>query len=86
MSASAEAKRSEGKIAEALFSINNVDPNELKMQLTERLAAKLGIDLEEERSNYSLGKAIEEAAKSLDSTQISELEEDLGLKTAGVSL
>ncbi|MFN7101229.1 MAG: hypothetical protein ACK4N1_01265 [Pseudorhizobium sp.] len=86
MSASAESRRSEGKIAEALFSINNVDPNELKMQLTERLAAKLGIDLEKERSNYSLGKAIEEAAKSLDSTQISELEKDLGLKAAGVSL
>ncbi|MEH6690843.1 MAG: hypothetical protein V7774_06620 [Pseudorhizobium pelagicum] len=86
MSASTEAKRSEGKIAEALFSINNVDPNELKMQLTERLAAKLGIDLDEKRSNYSLGKAIEEAAKSLDSTQIKQLEEDLGLKDAGVTL
>jgi hypothetical protein len=86
MNASAEAKWSEGKIAEALFSINNVDPNELKMQLTERLAAKLGIDLDEKRSNYSLGKAIEEAAKSLDSTQITQLEEDLGLKAAGVSL
>ncbi|WP_051679825.1 hypothetical protein [Pseudorhizobium marinum] len=86
MSASTEAKRSEGKIAEALFSINNVDPNELKMQLTERLAAKLGIDLEEERSNYSLGKAIEEAVKNLDRTQILELEKDLGLKDAGVTL
>jgi hypothetical protein len=86
MSASAEAKRSEGKIAEALFSINNVDPNELKMQLIERLAAKLGVDLDEKRSNYSLGKAIEEAAKSLDSTQIKQLEEDLGLDAAGVSL
>ena len=86
ISASTEAKRAQDKIAEALFGINNVDANELKMQLTERLAVKLGIDLEKERSNYSLGRAIEEAVKELDLTQIAELEDELGLKDAGVTL
>lgn len=86
ISASVDAKRAKEKIAEALFGIHSVNPNELKIQLTERLAAKLGIDLSEERSNFALGRAIEEAVKQLDSTQISELEEELGLKAAGVSL
>lgn len=88
VSASIEARRAREKIAEALFDINNVDANELKLKLTERLAAKFGIDLEEDRSNFSLGRAIEEAIKQLglDHTAISKLEDELGLKAAGVSL
>ncbi|MCJ8517748.1 hypothetical protein ABID21_000739 [Pseudorhizobium tarimense] len=86
ISASLEARRAKEKIAEALFSVNRVDPNELKMQLTERLAARLGIDLDEERSNYSLGKAIEDAVKELDPTEVAKLEKDLGLTEAGVTL
>src|SRR5690606_9462121 len=86
ISASTEARRAQEKIAEALFGIDNLDPNKLKIQLTERLAAKLGIDLGEERSNFSLGRVIEEAIKELDSTQIAKLEKDLGLDEAGISL
>ena len=88
VSASIEIRRAREKIAEALFGINNVDANELKLKLTERLAAKLGIDLEEDRSNFSLGRAIEEAIKQLglDHTAIAKLEDELGLKAAGVSL
>ncbi|CCF21741.1 conserved protein of unknown function [Pseudorhizobium banfieldiae] len=88
VSASIDARRARDKMAEALFGINNVDANELKLKLTERLAAKLGIDLEEDRSNFSLGRAIEEAIKQLglDQTAISKLEDELGLKAAGVSL
>jgi hypothetical protein len=88
ISAGVDAKRARDKIAEALFGVNNADPNKLKMQLIERLATKLGIDLDEERSNFALGRAIEEAVKQLglDSTQISKLEEELGLKAAGISL
>lgn len=86
ISAGIDAMRAKEKIAAALFGINSINPNELKIQLTERLAAKLGIDLSENRSNFALGRAIEEAIKPLDSTQISELEEELGLKAAGVSL
>ncbi|MCF6369153.1 hypothetical protein [Rhizobium halophilum] len=86
ISASTESRRAQGKIAEALFGINNIDPNELKMKLTERLAARLGIDLEEERSSYALGKAIEDAVKELDSDQIAKLQKDLGLADAGVTL
>ena len=86
ISASTEAKRAQEKIAEALFGVDNLDPNKLKIQLTERLAARLGIDLGEERSNFSLGRAVEEAVKTLDSTQITKLEKDLGLDKAGISL
>jgi hypothetical protein len=86
ISASTEARRAQGKIAEALFGINNIDPNELKMKLTERLAARLGIDLEQERSNYALGKAIEDAVKDLDPDQVAKLQKDLGLVDAGVTL
>ncbi|CAD7030366.1 hypothetical protein REJC140_02823 [Pseudorhizobium endolithicum] len=85
VSAGTEAKRAREKIAEALFGLNNVDPNELKIQLIERLAAKLGLDLEEERSGFALGRAIEEAVKDL-GLDAAKLEEELGLKAAGVSL
>ncbi len=86
ISASTEARRAQGKIAEALFGINNIDPNELKVKLTERLAARLGIDVEQERSNYALGKAIEDAVKDLDPDQVAKLQTDLGLADAGVTL
>lgn len=82
ISASTDVMRAKEKIVEALFGINSINPNELKIQLTERLAAKLGIDLSKERSNFVLGRAIEEAIKELGlgPTEISELEEELGLK------
>ncbi len=85
VSAGTEAIRAREKIAEALFGLNNVDANALKIQLVERLAAKLGLDLEEDRSNFTLGRAMEEAVKNL-GLDVSRLEEELGLKAAGVSL
>jgi hypothetical protein len=85
ISASEEAKRAKDKIATALFSANNADPNEVKIKLIDRLADKLGIDTDEARSNYTLGKALEDALKGLGSNGTSELEKDLGLDEMGVS-
>ncbi|MGW9230102.1 hypothetical protein ACWGPT_04445 [Pseudorhizobium sp. NPDC055634] len=86
VSASTEAKRAKDKIAEALFSLNHVDPNQLKIELIERLVGKLGMDLEENRSNYALGKAIEDALKELDPVELMKLERDLGLRAMGITL
>lgn len=84
--ASDETRRAKDKITSALFSANHSDANEVKIQLIERLAKKLGIDTDEARSSYSLGKALEDALKALGPTGSDELEEELGLKDMDVSI
>ncbi|MBP1843098.1 hypothetical protein J2046_001352 [Rhizobium petrolearium] len=86
ISASEEAKRAREKITSALFGTNRTDPNELKIDLIDRLAKKLGLDTDEARSNYRLGEALKDLLKPMDMTQISKLEEDLGLKDIGISI
>jgi hypothetical protein len=86
ISASEEAKRAREKVAEALFGSNRADPNELKIQLIDRLATKLGIDTDEARSSFKLGRALEDALKDMDPAQIGRLEEYLGLKEIGISM
>lgn len=86
ISASEEAKRARAKVAEALFGSNRADPNELKIQLIDRLATKLGIDADEARSSFKLGRPLEDALKDMDPAQIGRLEEYLGLKEIGISM
>ncbi|MGK6314452.1 hypothetical protein [Neorhizobium sp. DT-125] len=86
ISASEEARRAREKITSALFGVNRTDPNELKIELIDRLAAKLGIDTDEARSSYRLGKALEDALKEMGSAGATKLAEDLGLKDIGVSM
>ncbi len=84
--ASDEAKRAKEKIASAMFGVNHSDPNEVKVKLIERLAGKLGIDIDEARSSYRLGMALEDALKELGGAEKRALEEQLGLKEMGVSV
>lgn len=86
ISASEEAKRAKEKITSALFGVNRTDPNELKIELVDRLAAKLGIDTDEARSSYRLGRALEDALKEMTPDQVNELAEDLGLNDIGVPM
>lgn len=86
ISASEDAKRARDKITTALFGVNKTDPNELKIELVDRLASKLGIDTDEARSSYRLGKALEDALKDLGVAGAAKLEEDLGLKDMGISI
>ncbi|CDN50397.1 hypothetical protein [Neorhizobium galegae] len=86
ISAGEDAKRARDKITTALFGVNNTDPNQLKIELVDRLASKLGIDTEEARSSYQLGRALEEALKDLGSAGSAKLEEDLGLKDMDISI
>ena len=86
ISASEDAKRANEKIASALFGANRTDPNELKIELVDRLAGKLGIDTEEARSSYRLGKALEDALKSMMPDEVSELADYLGLDDLGITM
>ena len=86
ISASQEAKRAQEKIASALFGSNNTDPNQLKMDLLERLAKKLGIDTDEARSSFKFGKAVEDIVKDMQPDELRELAEDIGLSDLGVSM
>lgn len=86
ISASEDARRARDKITTALFGVNSTDPNELKIELVDRLASKLGIDTDEARSSYKLGKALEDALKDLGAAGAAKLEEDLGLKDMGISI
>ncbi|CDZ41844.1 hypothetical protein NOJ28_16635 [Neorhizobium galegae] len=86
ISASDDARRARDKITSALFGVTKTDPNELKIELVDRLAAKLGIDTDEARSSYKLGKALEDALKEMMPDEIGELVEDLGLEDIGISM
>ncbi|WP_117192892.1 hypothetical protein [Rhizobium terrae] len=86
ISASEEAKRAKDKIASALFDASRVDPDQLKIDLMERLADKLGIDVDKARSSYRLGRALEDALKEMRPDQASQLAKDLGLDDLGISM
>ncbi|UIK05662.1 hypothetical protein [Neorhizobium galegae] len=86
ISASEDARRARDKITSALFGVTKTDPNELKIELVDRLAAKLGIDTDEARSSYKLGKALEDALKEMMPDEIGELVEDLGLEDISISM
>ncbi|KAB1089016.1 hypothetical protein F4V91_23310 [Neorhizobium galegae] len=86
ISASEDARRSRDKITSALFGVNKTDPNELKIELVDRLATKLGIDTDEARSSYKLGKALEDALKEMMPDEVGKLAEDLGLADIDVSM
>lgn len=86
ISASEDTRRARDKITSALFGVTRTDPNELKIELVDRLAAKLGIDTDEARSSYRLGKALEDALKEMMPDEIGELVEDLGLEDIGISM
>lgn len=86
ISASEEAKRAQAKISEALFSSSKVDINELRMDLIEQLGNELGLDIEEAKSSYGLGKMFEEAVKTLDFAAKADIEKALGLDKLDISL
>ncbi|MFB9953084.1 hypothetical protein ACFFP0_29970 [Rhizobium puerariae] len=86
ISASEEARRAKEKISSALFGVNRTDPNELKIELVDRLAAKLGIDTDQARSSYQLGRALEDTLKSMLPNAVSDLADDLGLKDMGITM
>lgn len=86
ISASEEAKRAHGKIASALFGSGNINTNELKMDLLERLAKEVGLDPDEARSSFKFGKAVEDIVKQLPDEQVRKIEEDIGLKDLGITM
>ncbi|WJH41781.1 hypothetical protein N7E02_16085 [Aliirhizobium terrae] len=86
LSASEDAKRAREKIATALFGTGNADPAALKMDLVERLADELGLDTDEARSSYKLGRALEEALKGMAPNDVRDLSEKIGFADLGISM
>jgi hypothetical protein len=86
ISNSTEAKRAQGRIAEALFGMNKVDINELKIQLLDKLGEKLGINREDGMYSYAYGRAIEGALKSVGTSALDDLSKELGLEELDLSL
>ncbi|WP_150132732.1 hypothetical protein [Neorhizobium sp. SOG26] len=86
ISASEDAKRTRDKIASALFGSNQADANQLKMDLLERLAKKLGLDTDEARSSFKFGKAVEDLVKDMRPDQIRALSDDIGLSELDISM
>lgn len=86
ISSSTEAKRAQGRIAEALFGMNKVDINELKIQLMDKLGEKLGISRDDGMSSYAYGRAIEGALKSAGASGLDDLSKELGLDELDLSL
>ncbi len=86
ISASEDAKRAREKIASGLFGSNQADANQLKMDLLERLAKKLGLDTDEARSSFKFGKAVEDLVKDMRPDQIRALSDDIGLSELDITM
>ncbi|KPF44458.1 hypothetical protein [Rhizobium sp. AAP43] len=86
MTVSEEARRSRAKIVSSMFNHENVSVNELKMKVADKLAEKLGLDVDRSRSYFTLGKLIEDIVSKMDAMARSELERAVGLDKLGISL
>lgn len=86
ISAGTENRRAQGRIAEALFGMNKIDINELKIQLMDKVGEKLGISREDGMSSYAYGRAIEGALKSVGVSGLNDLSKELGLDELDISL
>lgn len=86
ISASSDARHAQSRIAEALFGMNKVDINELKMQLVNKLGEKLGISRDDGMSSYAYGRAIEDAMESIGAAGSRDLIKELGLDELDISL
>lgn len=84
--ASEETRRAQGRIAEALFGVNKVDINELKIELMDKLGEKVGITREDGMSSYGYGRAIEGALKNISSGELNDITKELGLGELDMTL
>lgn len=79
------------KISDAMFSVNTIDPTEMKVKLIERLGEEFGIKQSDYKSMASYGADIKRAVEALKAQPGSALaiigiEKKLGLDKLGVSL
>lgn len=79
------------RIFEAMFSVNSVDPTEMKVRLIERLGDEFGIKQSDYTSMASYGMDIQRAVEALkakpgSAQTITAIEKKLGLDKLGVSL
>ncbi|MEO3998160.1 hypothetical protein [Mesorhizobium sp. CAU 1732] len=89
--AGAGLPNSRTEISDAIYSVNSVDANKLKVNLTERLGAEFGISADDFESASAFGTAIKhalDAMKQDDGWQrrVAEIERNLGLDELGISL
>ncbi len=75
-----------GRITEALFSTNSVDPLAMKMRLIERVGEQLGISMDDFDSQLSYGLELKRATSELSQFDILALEKELGLDELGITL
>lgn len=79
------------KISDAMFSVNSVDPTEMKVRLVERLGKEFGIERSDYKSMADYGADIKRAvdqlkAKPGSANAIMAIEKKLGLDKLGISL
>jgi hypothetical protein len=79
------------KISDAMFSVNSVDPTEMKVRLIERLGKEFGIEPSDYKSMADYGADIKRAVDALkakpgSAMAIIAIEKKLGLDKLGISL
>lgn len=87
---SAQPGRIESKISEAMFSVENVNINKLKLELIERAGQALGFDESDYETKSQFASAMRKAVIDMQARgadqQIAAIEKELGLDELGVSL
>ena len=81
--------QAQGKITESMFSVNNLDPTQMKARLFERVGKAFGINQDDYASLFAYGSAIKTALgemKQKSPSDIALIEKKLGLDELGVSL
>lgn len=87
---SAQPGQAQSRISEAMFSVNNVNVNQLKLELIERTGEELGFDKADFESQAEFAAAMRKQVINMDATgadaRIAEIEKELGLDKLGISL
>ncbi|MCS4243093.1 hypothetical protein M2418_002624 [Rhizobium sp. BIGb0125] len=87
---SAQPGQAQSKISQAMFSVNNVNVNKLKLDLIERAGKELGFEKADFESDTAFASAMRKRVIYMHATgadeRINAIEKELGLDKLGVSL
>ncbi|WP_276117965.1 hypothetical protein [Pararhizobium qamdonense] len=87
---SAQPGQAQSRISEAMFSVDNVNINKMKLELIERAGQKLGFDKSDFDSEADFARQMRKQVITMHASgadqKIAEIEKELGLDKLGISL
>lgn len=85
------ASDAEARVSESVFSVNHLDPTQMKIELMERVGKKFGIEMDDFDDQASYGRAIQREIEQIrqqpgGDLALADIEKELGLDKLGLSI